>query len=125
MSSAVHPKDRVAVIAAYLSPVYGLPLLGPWVLSAVIAEDSTARPHVMRAFDLHLAAMISGVVFTIGALFFMDSLVYVVIFCALFLLFVAADVLLLFWALRGTSRSLWEPIVLSRRRFYRQEPFTG
>jgi len=125
MSSPVHPQDRVAVFAAYLSPLYGLPLLGPWVLSAVIAEDSTARPHVMRAFDLHLAAMVSCVVFAVGGLFFMDSLVYLVIFGGLLLVFVAADILLLLWAVRGTSRTLWEPIVLGRRRFYRQEPFTG
>jgi hypothetical protein len=125
MSSPVHPKDRVAVFAAYLSPVYGLPLLGPWVLSSVMAEDSTARPHVMRAFDLHLAAMAFLVVFGLGGLFFMDSPAYVVVGMGFALVFVVADLLLLFWAVRGTSRSLWEPIVLGRRRFYHQEPFTG
>ena len=125
MSSPVHPKDRVAVFAAYLSPLFGLPLLGPLVLSAVIAEDSTALPHVRRAFDLHLAAMVSGFVFSVGSLFFMNTLAYFVIFGGLVLLFVATDILLLFWAVRGTSRTLWEPIVLGRRRFYRQEPFTG
>ena len=125
MSSPVHPKDRVAVFAAYLSPLYGLPLLGPWVLSSVMAEDSTARPHVMRAFDLHLAAAVCAFAFGVGGLFFMDSLAYVIAGAGFVLVFVVADLLLLFWAVRGTSRSLWEPIVLGRRRFYRQEPFTG
>lgn len=125
MSSAVHPKDRVAVFAAYLSPLLGLPLLGPWVLSAVIPDDSTARPHVMRAFDLHLAALISGIVLTIGSFFFSGSALYFAAMGAIFLSFILADLLLLLLAIRGTSLVLWEPLVLGRRTFYRHEPFIG
>jgi hypothetical protein len=127
MSNAVHPKDRVAVVAAYLSPLVGVPLLGPWVLSAVIAEDSTARPHVGRAFDLHLAAFVGGVVLAFAGIAFFDHPAYYAILGGLVLLVAIADLLLLYWALRGTprSRELWEPIVLGRRKFYRQEPFIG
>ena len=125
MSNAVHPKDRVAVFAAYLSPLYGLPLLGPWVLAAVIPEDSTARPHVMRAFDLHLAAVIGALVLAFGDLLLGDAMAYVVVIGATFVLFVLADLLLLVLAIRGTALRLWEPIVLGRRTFYRHEPFIG
>ncbi|VXC05730.1 hypothetical protein [Aeromicrobium sp. 9AM] len=124
MTSAVHPKDRLAVIAAYLSPLYGLPLLGPWLLAAVIPADSTARPHVMRAFDLHLAAVVSCFVLAVGTLFLGESVVIVVVGGVL-VFFTLADLLLLALAIRGTSLTLWEPVVLGRRRFYRQEPFTG
>ena len=125
MSSPVHPKDRVAVYAAYLSPLYGLPLLGPWVLAAVIPDDSTARPHVMRAFDLHLAAVISALVLAFGDLLLGDAMAYVVVIGAILVFFVLADLLLLVLAIRGTALRLWEPIVLGRRKFYRHEPFIG
>ncbi len=39
--------------------------------------------------------------------------------------YLVADLLLLLLAIRGTSLRLWEPVVLGRRRFYRQEPFVG
>ena len=125
MSNAVHPKDRVAVFAAYLSPLLGFPLLGSWLLSAVIPEDSTALPHVRRAFDLHLAALVSCVVLMVGSFFFSDSVLYFGVMGGIFLFFMLADVALLFLAIRGTSLMLWEPVVLGRRKFYRQEPFIG
>lgn len=124
METQIDRTNRIPVIAAYLAPFIGVPLLGPWVLHASVAEDSPTKPHIARAFDLHLVAAIGAALLWALFTLFIDFDAGVVVSGVFLVATVLASPVVLVAALRN-SRWLerWGPVVLGRRKFYRQEPF--
>jgi hypothetical protein len=120
----VDRRDRLPVVASYLSPFAGVPWLGPWIIYACLPESSQARAHVARAFDLHLAAVVlGGASLVVGFVLFGDSGAIVASGVTV-LAAMVLDIVLLVSALLGTRLSApWRPVVLGHRTFYRQEPF--
>jgi len=116
--------DHVAICAAFLSPAAGLPLIGPWVVHAILPEESRARPHAARAFDLQLFAVVFSV-----AVFMIDFLVWgfpltEFIVGTFLILMTLAHVVLMVGALRRSSwADAWEPFVLGGRKLYEYTPF--
>jgi hypothetical protein len=124
MVTELNRHDRVPVISAFLAPLVGLPLLGPWVIHASLAEDSAARPHVARAFDLHLGMGVGGVALLIPGTFLFGYAIAEIIAGVFLVVAMFASFVLLVGVLRGARWSApWEPAALGRRTFYRQEPF--
>lgn len=115
--------ERIAVAAAYLSPFVGFPLVGPWVLHAAATDASKARPHVARAFDVHLMSTGVAIVLAVVTLIFFDVTAVVGVLATAVAVAAVADVVLLIGALRGGwLSSPWDPIFLGSRKFYHQEP---
>ncbi|MCW2749448.1 MAG: hypothetical protein JWR83_558 [Aeromicrobium sp.] len=126
MVDALHPRDRVPVVAAFASPLVSLPLLGPWVLNATVADDSPAKPHIGRAFDIHLFTTVIAIGLWLVSISFVGPVVAEFIgggFVALSL--VASFVLLVGILFNARWSAPWEPIVFGHRKFYHQAPFIG
>ncbi len=128
MNQDLARRDRTAIWFAYLSPLIGVPLIGPWVTHALLDDDAKARPYVARAFDLHLLTAIAGFALSIVGIFLESGSGAVVFAILLALLVIAAgtDFVLLFGALKGTRwANPWQPVVLGGRSRYKPEPYIG
>lgn len=125
MSEDLASRDRTAIWFAYLSPVLGIPLAGPWIAHALLDDDAAGRPYVARAFDLHLFTIVGGVAVMIFG-FFIHPEGAVIVAGALMTLSIAVGFALLFGALKGSRwASPWQPVVLGGRSRYRSEPYVG
>lgn len=126
MVEVLHSRDRVPVVAAFLSPLVSLPLLGPWILNATVADDSPTKPHIARAFDIHLLSTLLAVGSWIAAVIFWGLNVAELVGGTVLALGLIGSFVLLVGILRGTNwSSPWQPIFLGNRKFYYQEPFRG
>lgn len=124
VDSGLSSADRIAVVAAFVAPAVSLPLIGPWVLHAVLPEDSSARPHVARAFDLQLATTVTGFGLLGLGTFFSGYGTAEILVGILLLFSIVGNVVLLAGIFRGARWSApWNPVVLSHRSVYHQPPF--
>lgn len=126
MVEALHSRDRVPVAAAFLSPLVSMPLLGPWILNSTVADDSPAKPHIARAFDIHLLSTLIAVASWVVAVIVWGFNVAELVGGTFLALGLLSSFVLLIGILRGTKWSApWQPIFLGDRKFYHQEPFRG
>ncbi len=125
MNQDLDGRGRTAIWFAHLSPVIGVPLIGPWIAYALLDDDSTARPYVARVFDLHLLTVVIGVAVLVLGLFF-DPGVGVVAAGLVAMVSLVVNAALLFGALKRTRWSRpWQPVVLGGRSRYQPEPYIG
>jgi hypothetical protein len=126
MVEALHSSDRVPVVAAFASPLVGLPLLGPWILNATAADDSPTKPHIGRAFDVHLFSTLIAIALWIASVGFVGPVAAEFIGGGFIALSLIASLVLLGGILFGARWSApWDPIVFGHRKFYHQAPFVG
>lgn len=124
MVEVLHSRDRLPIVAAFLSPLVGLPLLGPWILDASVADDSPAKPHIARAFDVHLLSTLLAIATWFTTIFIWGYDVAEIVGAAVLIVGLAGSFVLLIGIVRNAKWSApWQPIFLGDRKFYHQESY--